>query len=395
MSHVTISVTADRIKYVEGQSITISGTLYNESGKPVSYPVSIKVRELYKNDSSLLIGKTVYGATLIPNGTYSIDIKKGLIEGQTGQYNIVSYIPWATLEAYKITGFGTNSTTIISVENVFTSTAFMVLYVGGGIGFGGIIITVILGMYSARTTRAEGDEMKLKNDSLPSIYEMFQFIFITILAFTPIVAFALTDVELFPNSPIGIIIDPSENATLSKDEWKINIGGNSSDKYTSGIQVPVAIFIFGIAGGYMRYLFSQADKLPEIRKKIGKNTKQEDLLGNPIEVFYLVLQDVAFLFLYPLLAIAVWLVLFQGGTTSVLTLTAVSFVSGLVTKEVGKTLVAFAKRMLQTIDVSSSQNETTDKHGDSENENKNGEEKGDSVPTMKPESKERNTERKN
>ena len=105
----------------------------------------------------------------------------------------------------------------------------------------------------------------------------------------------------------------------------------------------------------MRFLFSQAEKVTMIRKGLRKNLKQEDLLGSPVEIFYAVLHDVAFLFLSPLLAIAVWLVLFQAGTTSTFTLTAVSFVIGLVTQEAGKSLVAFAKRMLLAFDTSLSE----------------------------------------
>lgn len=351
MSLITLSVATDRIKYVEGQSIRIFGTGYNEKGHPVELPITIKVRDVYFNKTTKqhLPGKTMYGAILVPqNGTYNTIIDKGLPVGSTGKYSIISVISFPTADAYDIKSI--NTITEISVENLFRTTAFKILYIGGGIGIGGIITVVVLRMYSANKTT--GEQQRIKESPLSPIYEMFQFIFITVLAFSPIAAFAYTDVELFPNSPVGMIIEPSENGTQHTDEWKINIGGNSSDKYKSGIQVPVAIFIFGVAGGYMRYLFSQADKVTMIRKRIKKRVKQEDLLGTPVEIFYGVLQDVTFLFLSPLLAIAVWLVLLQGGTTGVFTLTAVSFVIGLVTQEVGKSLVAFAKRMLQAFDMS-------------------------------------------
>lgn len=43
----TLSVATDRIKYVEGQSITITGTIYDEQGNPVKLPINVKVQEMF------------------------------------------------------------------------------------------------------------------------------------------------------------------------------------------------------------------------------------------------------------------------------------------------------------------------------------------------------------
>jgi hypothetical protein len=337
LSFATLSVVTDRSKYVEGQSVRISGTAYDEKGSPVNFPITVKVQKYFFNGSSYLTGKTVYSALLIPkNGNYSTVINNGLMEGE---YNITSYITFASTKVYNISTIGTAAATDVTVQNVFLTTPFIILYIGGAISIPGLIIVA-----SWREHRKQSD--KNQNGELP------QFIFFTILAFTPIAALALTDVELFPNAPVGIIIKPSTvanspNVTTSVGEWMINIGGNSSDEYTQGIQIPVAIVIFGIGGGYLRYLFSQADKR---FKNSAQAAKQEQ--PNSVDshvVFQEILHDVTLLFLSPLLAVAVWLALWQGGLTSAFTLAAVSFVIGLVTKEAGEALVEFARKILQTI----------------------------------------------
>ena len=196
ISLVTMSVATDRIKYVEGQSIRIFGTGYNEKGDPITLPITVKVRDIFFNDTlkKHLPGKTMYSAILLPkNGTYNTIIDKGLPVGSTGKYSILSVISQTTAEAYDITSI--NAITEISVQNLFNTTAFKLLYIGGGIGLGGIIIVVILRMYSARPTKTTGVMSNIDESHLSPVYEMFQFIFITILAFSPIAAFAYTDVE--------------------------------------------------------------------------------------------------------------------------------------------------------------------------------------------------------
>lgn len=132
----------------------------------------------------------------------------------------------------------------------------------------------------------------------------------------------------------------------------INVGGTSSDKYKAGIQIPVAIFIFGIAGGYLRYLYSKAHPararavtqpaLPAARAALREQQEEPRQIDGK---FNGILQNLILLFLSPLLAIAVWLVLFQGGTISPLTLAAVSFGVGLATRQATRGLIAFVEKI--------------------------------------------------
>jgi hypothetical protein len=119
------------------------------------------------------------------------------------------------------------------------------------------------------------------------------------------------------------------------NQWVVNIGGIAANNYSTGVQVPVSVIIFGIGGGYLRFLYSTSTKEDETQQKVGER-----------ELFYETLQDLALLLLSPLLAIAVWLLLFQGGMTSIFTLAAVSFTVGLVTKEAVDALTKFARSRL-------------------------------------------------
>jgi hypothetical protein len=187
------------------------------------------------------------------------------------------------------------------------------------------------------------------------------------VAFAPVAALALTDVELFPNSPIGLIIKPLssssvQNTTQAGGQWVINIGGEPKEKYAFGIQVPINVFIFGIAGGYLRYLYQMAQKArpekevtiqgapapesPQTKEQEGQKSSQPTSDWQTRGIFFDTLRDIALLFLSPLLAIAVWLVLLQGGTTSILTLGAVSFAIGLITTEVVQMLIRFGASLV-------------------------------------------------
>ena len=209
-------------------------------------------------------------------------------------------------------------------------------------------------------------------------FELVRFICLSAIALAPIAALVFTDVEISPNSPIGLVLKPevasgSQNATQSVSSCMLNVGGDPKSNYQSGIQVPVDIFIFGIAGGYLRYLWQTAEKVkdrqvvslkakeksttvataknnPQREASLQIKQKSEDRSTDELkeapEIFYEALRDIALFFLAPLLAIAVWLVLLQGGTTSPFTLAAISFTIGLVTREVIESLISFAGRIL-------------------------------------------------
>jgi len=67
-------------------------------------------------------------------------------------------------------------------------------------------------------------------------------------------------------------------------------------------------------------------------------------------LFYQSLEDLSLLFLAPLLAVAVWFLLVQAGTSGIYTLALASFTIGLVTYEVIRALLRFIRRVLGTVE---------------------------------------------
>jgi uncharacterized membrane protein len=192
-------------------------------------------------------------------------------------------------------------------------------------------------------------------------YEMYRFICLSIIAIAPIIAIALSDVEITPTAPIGLITkltgSNTQNNTRPGIEWMINIGGVQNDHYSAGIQVPVNVFIFGIGGAYLRYLYKTATEIrgrgPQRREdkslteQKSKQTAEQEHIQTiqTTDFFYESLKDIALFFLAPLLAIAVWLILWQGGMTSTFTLAAVSFGVGLVTNDIVNFIIGFMRKV--------------------------------------------------
>ena len=142
-------------------------------------------------------------------------------------------------------------------------------------------------------------------------------------------AFALTDVQIAPASPLGLVIKTANDVNttaanaaneITNLQWVINIGGIGLNSYTTGVQVPVSVVIFGVAGGYLRFLYYTSTKKQDIADSVSSQSSDgthtingEKTLEDEPEPFYESLKDLSLFFLSPLLAIAVWLVLTQAG----------------------------------------------------------------------------------
>lgn len=170
-------------------------------------------------------------------------------------------------------------------------------------------------------------------------------------------------IEVGINSSLGLVKIHSPNP-----QWVLNIGGTRETNYTGGLHIPFYVFIFGILGGYLRYLYTTAypemeskfkktDEIPDSKTdEIPDSTRKRQDIFDEIdkdekdtnEFLVATLKQLALIFLAPLLAIAVWFVVSgQGQTyTNVSILAALSLVIGLVTKEVVDGLIAFAQGRL-------------------------------------------------
>ena len=126
--------------------------------------------------------------------------------------------------------------------------------------------------------------------------------------------------------------------------------------------------VFGLIGGYMRYLYKTSKLIDEVKEKINKsksqtsgdslndkNTQIEGTKNLQIEsqdrmaIFYESLKDIAFFSLAPLLAIAVYFLLFAFGLSGdnvIYTQAVISFSIGLVTEDVIRTLIRFTQERL-------------------------------------------------
>jgi hypothetical protein len=192
---------------------------------------------------------------------------------------------------------------------------------------------------------------KFEGDRL-YVQEVIRFICISGIALSPILFFIITDVGIGMNSPMGLIMDqpldenkvPQTNAS----HWVIHIGGTQNDNYETGLIIPFFVFAFGILGGYLRYLYKAYEKMRDEEKE--KESKEfiilyvEDIDNiTSAEFLHDTIGELTIIFLSPLLAIAVWFIIFQGDIyDNIYIAAAISFTLGLVTKEVIKGLIAFA-----------------------------------------------------
>jgi hypothetical protein len=259
---------------------------------------------------------------------------------EAGKYNITA----TTL----INGINQKAWKLIQVQEMYSSRFSFMWFVGLGF-FISLVVLV------------------LKGSNNTQLNEILRFVFISGIIFSILSSFIFLNDQVSSIAPIGIVkkfpedsslspsvggdssqIDCKNNAnpagdlTLGDSEWVLNIGGGAP-RYVHGIQVPIGVIIFGIAGGYLRYLYEMSklrNKQTDPSKKSNDNTQNERM-----NLFYRSLQDISLLFLSPLLAIAVWFLLSQAGlnsTTATSTIAVVSFTVGLITEDVIHALIRFS-----------------------------------------------------
>jgi hypothetical protein len=263
------------------------------------------------------------------------------------------------------------------------------------------------------------------------IGEILRFVCIATIVLSNLSTFIFLQDEFGRGAPLGLVRKPPFGGA-PQQQWVINIGGTLSNNYAFGIQIPIYVFIFGLAGGFLRYLYKTAklhksrnqavqqvsvfdwnnvpgsdeSRLKEFVKEtlglawVEKGILNKDSDGKTINIsngkeqlfitlndndntaevlldrnnkpiyhflakertggklviypanissFYQSLEDIALLFLSPLLAIATWFLLGQAGlneTTGKFMLVAISFTVGLVTDNVIHALIGFVNSKL-------------------------------------------------
>jgi hypothetical protein len=353
----SLYVSTDKVKYVPGDFINIYGEVLDEKGCHVDTTVRIMVK--HESHSTPIYE----GMAFSTSGIYASD---ALNAYDTGKYQIFAWVD----------GSNDPSKTLIEITNFFMTIPAYIMYIGLAF-FGGLMIVIAKGII-------------ISSD----VSEILRFICITGIVFSPVAALALSDVEIGTKSPLGLVrrhaLDengvpqcPTTNSQQQSSleqgsfaatseppqeggEWVINVGGRPEDCFAEGIQIPVNVFIFGIFGGYLRYLWKTA-KL-RVKKQEELPSDASDKANTRTWLFYQSLEDLALLFLSPLLAIAVWFVLWQGGTTGNYAVAVISFTVGLVTEEVIQTLIRFTGSMLKLPESTQKEREQTQNTRRNENQ---------------------------
>ena len=396
----SVVIITDKHKYLLDEFVRLHVSAADEKGCPVDAKVTVKAIELDPVNSSH--NKIVFQETAFTEGIFFN--RSGFISSKTGLYNITG-----SLNASEN---NTRDSFVIIKIIPWYEQNFVPLLTVSLISFLAIIII-----------------SSIEKIRIRPISETLRFLFISFFVMSVIAVFLFIGDEIGTYGPFGLVLTLGDTS-----QWVINVGGVFINNYKYGITIPFYVFLFGIAGGYLRYLYKTSKmNLPSepidekemlkwndipgedsvkmrnlLRERLdlywitnqefvkndrtisitdGKqvliinlnNTgtraivkvdnittsyqfgvlKKNDLLYlYPLTtekrgIFYRSLEDIALILLSPLLAIATWLLLKQGGVnidSGAFMLAAVSFAVGLVTDDVIKALIGFVSSKLGTSD---------------------------------------------
>jgi hypothetical protein len=337
----SIAISTDRRNYIVGDVLQIFIYVRDTDGCAISRKVNLTLSNTDRSHTKF--EQSVYSD---PDPGYDIAVPPSsqttpgysfLRSNQFALTHSGSYLLTATL----VNGTARASTTLVNgaarasttfeVVDIYNSTPARILYITTAF-FAGLLIVIASGM-------------KLSY----ALSEILRFICISGIIFSVIFIFIFIDEPIGGNGPVGLVKKSMNSSSTSPQDWVINIGGTSispseTNAYTTGLQIPIYVVIFGIVGGYLRYLY-KTSKLGILDK-----ASQEDI-DSRRRSFYRSLEDLSLLFLSPLLAIAIWFVLSQWtptqGRNNVYILAAVSFTVGLVTDEIVQFLIKLTESILR------------------------------------------------
>lgn len=443
----SVSVRTESSAYFPGELIQISGTVQNGSGVPVANKrVNILVHP--ENNPSNRIYKT--SASTTTNGTFQdaglrIDVPEySSMWTSLGNLSAFKMEPSIVSKTYLVNvstavdGKSDSSWSYLQVRNNFLTPTNIVLYLGGLWLF---LFLVVVWWPLKSDDPTPNQSLREKWKEHLKMGRQFKavsiFLFISAIVLSPIISFLLIDIETGKNSPLGIIKKETIVNGSRNIQWAMNVGGNPGNNFGSGIQIPIYILVFGIAGGYIRYLYDiynartskpgtpiidhpkdestldtnipaisgKADPLNTIiiydaevpivttkaddrgfwtvncppllpvqhvfrakatdettnssqfsslvKVTIPNNVEEANVRGHNrvtheikenenMKLFKESIENLALIILSPLLAIGVWFILFQGGTTADYTLAAIGITTGFLIPEIVARLINFA-----------------------------------------------------
>ena len=367
-----LDVNTENSKYIPGQVPVIFGTIYSVEYEPLTSKISISITN---NDNGFVVYET---SIIAKEGKFR---HVGFSPEESGKYIINA----------RVNGVDA-STEIIFAE--FYQTKF-----GKGVFatmISIIFLLILIGIIPKKLTVTGSEPIR--------------FALLTLCSLIPIVTLIATDVQIGQDGIAGLVMQEVSNSNssnipnniplLSPDlidtkhfKWVMHFGGNVYDNYQSGITVPIYILFFGMIGGYLRFLYKTQRgwfiqrAIYEIKrthpkfsnKKLKKMAEDyfsmaEKIDTNPAIVKRIIfnnsMQDLSLIFLPPILAVASYFILLQGGLDAqeaLPTFATVSFAIGLISNEIIAKLESFAQSTIGDKNEGSSEDE--DEENDEEESN--------------------------
>lgn len=239
LNYKILTISTNKPTYIPGETILVTGSIFDTvPGKSdnVDLPLSLTLQDRLEdyNKGPPNTFNSVFVMT--KNGSFSFS-------GFTAPTNITHYVISATTQN------GKAAFVRFEVVNPLLTIQYLMLILGFGC-FGGLILVILK---SGKINFASG--------------EILRFVLISGIVVSPIIGLLFSDSELGINSPISLIIKPENKKgetntdAIWKNQWFIAVGGLKIDNYMSGILIPFYVIIFGLAGGYLRYLYNTSIKL--------------------------------------------------------------------------------------------------------------------------------------
>jgi hypothetical protein len=252
----SLSVYTDKRQYVTAEPVQISGIVLGPGGEPVD-------NSYVRINISNAEGIRALSTTAIKDGTYNLS---GFSADEAGKYFITANItfesshirPFPPFNTRPFTVIDTTAFTEINVTDAFLTFPFFMVYLAIAC-FGGLMYYIIIS--------------EKKNISFAT-NEVIRLVLLTIIVISPIVGLLYTESQIGINSPISFIKSPQTEEL--GDQWVINVGGLKTNNYQTGILIPIYVIIFGLAGGYLRYLYRTA----KLRTNIGAGQEMQLYLFN-------------------------------------------------------------------------------------------------------------------
>ena len=313
---ISVDILADRKEYTEFEDIAIMVNLYGIPGNVVKLI-------LEERDSSNLLVHRSSQTVNVDNYIFYLHPSK------IGDYTvIVSVLQGNNIET---------ATTSFKVVSIFHTNMAKFIYLTGGF-FIALMVLLMLGI----------------NNNL--LEEILRFVFLSGIVVSILASLLFSDLQFGTQSPVGLITFIDEN---KEKQWVFSIG--------NALKIPIFVVVFGLIGGYIRYLYKtsmlintekQGNTNKSKTKTDGTAMELSDSSGSKTEMtrkqrrretFYESLHDIMLFLLAPLLAIAVYFLLFAfglSGANAIYTLAAISFGVGLTTEEVIQRLTNFVNDTL-------------------------------------------------